>query len=82
MSELYTLSWSKKNHRFHIESLSHLLARNRRAYTNDSALSDYHVIHVGPRQECEQAADAARNTLVARGMAGEAISRAMEKARP
>lgn len=76
MSEDYSLCWSHKRHQFHIDPLRVLLQRNRQAYSADVELNDYHLIFIGSRQECEQAAHAARGTLQARGIAAQAIKRA------
>jgi len=74
VSDDYSLCWSRRQHQFHVEPLRTLLQRNRLAYSADAALNDYHPIFIGSRQECEQAAHAARGTLEARGIAAQATT--------
>lgn len=66
MPEQFTLCWSKRQNAFHVETMAELLARNRCAYREDEAISDYHVIHVGNYDECKAAAAACRNTIAER----------------
>lgn len=76
--ELCVLEWSQKQSQFHIQAARHMLKRHREAYREDEALNDYHVLHIGSRTECEQVANACRNTLNVRYMAKEAIRNARE----
>lgn len=81
MPEQFALCWSKRLHEFRTEPLKAMLQRNLRAYTCNSELGDHHLIVIGTRAECEQAAALARPTLEARGAAELAIRRAQGKER-
>jgi hypothetical protein len=78
--EIYVLEWSRSQLQFHVQRLADLVSLNRAAYRDDAALNDYHVLHMGTRKECEDAADSCRPTLYIRRMAAEAIAQASRRA--
>lgn len=48
----------------HVQRLEHTLSFNRRLYADNIAtINDYRVIHVGTYDECNDAAEAVRNTI-------------------
>lgn len=63
---LWALLWSKRQNCLHIEPVADWLSKNRRAYTNDANLMDYHPIYIGDKETCHQTADAVRSTIKAR----------------
>lgn len=62
----WALSWSQRQNALHIEPFEDALSKNRKAYTNDQG-GDYRLLHVGPKEEVEQVANAIRGTMRARG---------------
>jgi len=60
MTTTKALLWSKQQNCFHIEPMDRLLRTNLRAFVNDSALSDYHLIASGTDEEVRQIADRLR----------------------
>lgn len=53
-SQQWSLAWSKKQNCFHIEPLSELLKKNRRALLDGCSLNDYHIVCAGTREQCEE----------------------------
>lgn len=63
-SELWALEWSQRGNNLHVQRLENTLSFNRRLYLNDTVTgNDFRVIHVGTYDECNDAADAIRNTI-------------------
>ncbi len=61
--DLWVLEWHQPSNNFHIQALDRLLSRNRDAYRDDRCLQNWIVLHVGTKDECHKAAEAARPTL-------------------
>lgn len=71
--ELYALEWSHRTGNLNVQPVRRLLSINRNAYASDMPVNDYIPLHIGPRSECEQAAEAIRGTIAKRAAArGEA----------
>lgn len=64
--DLWALLWHPNCAHPHIEPLDRTLSVNRQRYTENRPSNGWTPIHVGTQAECEQAADAIRNTLEAR----------------
>lgn len=64
--ELFTLEWSHRTGNLNVQPVRRLLSINRNAYASNVPVNDYIPLHIGPRAECEQAADAIRGTLARR----------------
>lgn len=62
-NELWALEWSHKSNSFHIQPANLMASKNRQAYTENRKPQDWVVIHIGTKDECHEAADAARVTL-------------------
>lgn len=63
-SDLWSLEWSQRGNVFHIQPLDDSLSFNRMLYReNTECENDYRTLLIGMKQECEAAAEAARNTL-------------------
>lgn len=58
----FALLWSQSQCALHIEPLADMLSENRSAYA-DNRRRDYVPIHIGPRDECEEAAEGIRSTM-------------------
>lgn len=65
-NELWVLEWSHKSNGFHIQPARLMASANRLAYMEDRKPQDWVVIHLGSKDECHEAADAARGTLTRR----------------
>lgn len=63
----HALLWSKKQNSLHVESVETMLSLNRNRYRG---LPDYIPIHIGTRHECQDAADACRQTMAERQFYG------------
>jgi hypothetical protein len=78
--ELYALEWSHRTGNLNVQPVRRLLSINRNAYASDMPVNDYIPLHIGPRAECEQAAEAIRGTIAMRAqgrrMAVEVIAAA------
>lgn len=70
----WVLEWHQKSNSFHVQPLDKLLSKNREAYANNAEGQNWRVLHIGTKDECEAAANAARPTLRRRNME---INRAM-----
>ena len=79
--ELYTLEWSHRTGNLNVQPVRRLLSINRNAYASDMPVSDYIPLHIGPRAECEQAAEAIRGTIAQRDAARRMADRAISAAR-
>lgn len=66
IKELWVLEWSHKSNGFHIQKACQMASANRVAYMEDRKPQDWVVIHLGTKDECHEAADAARVTLIQR----------------
>ncbi len=64
----YALEWSKKQNCFHIHPLSEAVHAATTTFMIDGG-NDYRIIHVGPKEECHQRADALRGFLQERAIA-------------
>lgn len=60
--DVWALSWSQSQCALHVEPLAEMLSKNRTAYACN-VRSDYVALHIGPREECDLAADNVRNTI-------------------
>lgn len=66
-SELYVLEWSQRANVFHVQPLEKTLQFNRGLYaSNRETSNDYRTLIVGTYEECNAAADSARQTLIGR----------------
>lgn len=64
--DLWALLWHPTCAYPHIEPLDRTLSVNRQRYTENRPTNGWTPIHVGTKDECEQAADAIRPTLAKR----------------
>ena len=72
-SRQYVLLWSKSQNALHIETLSCLVEKNIKALGMNKSLTDYHVISVGSRKDCEHIADQVRPRHVSRVVIDQTI---------
>lgn len=79
--ELYTLEWSHRTGNLNVQPVRRLLSINRNAYASDMPVSDYIPLHIGPRAECEQAAEAVRGTIAKRAEARRLVAVVIAAAR-
>lgn len=61
----HVLLWSQRQNALHIETVETMLSKHRDAY-RDNRATDYIPLWIGTEVEVDQAADAIRNTLIAR----------------
>ncbi len=64
----HVLLWSRRQNALHIEPVEQMLSSNREAYRDDRH-GDYIAIAMGPKDQMHAAADACRQTMVARARA-------------
>jgi len=73
MQQQYVLEWSKSAGCFHVAELQTTLHNNLKAFVNNKALKDYHILLIGTYDEVTEAADRLRGDLLSRRKEGETL---------
>lgn len=78
MDELYVLEWSREQNCLHIQPATRTAEMNLRAFVLDQPTTDYQVLVVGTRSECDQVARRLQQVIVSRDRQKQRLSVAQE----